>query len=184
MKFISDNKAFFMFLLRFAGCYIVLAGIYWLFLAQFTPPTPDTVTDVVAKQTVWGIRTVGEDVRMVAHPKVPAWVIYVNNKAIMRVVEGCNAVSVMVLFAAFIVAFYTQFKQVVTYILAGIFIIHILNVFRIALLGIAGYHYHQYWDFLHDIAFPAFIYGVVFFLWVVWVTKFYSNAKKDNSQSA
>ncbi|MFP9115876.1 exosortase family protein XrtF [Flavobacterium sp. RHBU_3] len=180
MKFISDNKAFFMFLLRFAGCYLALAGIYWLYLSQYTTPTPDGITTAVAHQTLWGIQFLGEQTYMTPHLTNPSWIFYINNERIMQIIEGCNAVSVMILFAAFVVAFYTRFKQVMLFTVAGIAIIHILNIVRITLLGVAGYHYHQYWHFLHDIVFPLFIYGVVFFLWVIWVTKFYSNAKKTN----
>lgn len=180
MKFISENKAFFMFLLRFAGCYIVLAGVYWLYLSQYTGLEPDGITDVVSRQTSWMVRQFGHTSHLEPHDKVPAWRFFVNGKQIMRIVEGCNAVSVMILFTAFVAAFYTHFKQVAVFIVSGIIIIHVLNIVRITLLAFAGFYYREYWRFLHDIAFPLFIYGVVFFLWVIWVTKFYSNAKKTN----
>ncbi|MGO3238755.1 MAG: hypothetical protein ACTIKA_10935 [Psychroflexus halocasei] len=51
---------------------------------------------------------------------------------------------------------------------------------RIALLSIAIFEYPQYTDFLHTTLFPAFIYGVVFILWFVWVRNFNLNkTKKD-----
>jgi hypothetical protein len=39
-------------------------------------------------------------------------------------------------------------------------------------------HYPSSRDFLHDIVFPLFIYGVVFLLWIVWVFKFSGHVAK------
>ena len=104
--------------------------------------------------------------------------IYINNVAIVRIVEGCNAMSVMILFAAFIVAFSGKFLQTSLYILFGIFLIHLLNVLRIALLTMGLIYFRAYEHLMHDIVFPLFIYGVVFSLWVIWVNKFSGYDKK------
>ena len=97
-----------------------------------------------------------------------------------RVIEGCNAVSVMILFAAFVFAFSTQWKKTLLFILFGIVLIHVLNVIRIALLSFALYYYPQYEEILHGTIFPLFIYGVVFVLWILWVTKFSGYVKRTN----
>ncbi|MNY08272.1 hypothetical protein D3C86_1411170 [compost metagenome] len=85
--------------------------------------------------------------------------------------------SVMILFVAFVIAFKGKWKHTVLFVLAGILIIHVLNILRIALLAIALYHYPQYEHVLHGVIFPLFIYGVVFGLWVLWVQKYSSHAK-------
>lgn len=180
MKLYQDNKPFFMFLLRFAVSYLVLAGLYWLYLAQFDAGKfeADGVTHVVARQASALIRFLGDESYITPHPSHPSYKLMVNEKYVSRIVEGCNAVSVMILFAAFVVAFYVGIKKTAIFIVAGVIVIHLLNVLRVALLCVSGYYYPEYWDVLHDIAFPVFIYGVVFILWIIWVLKFYGNAKK------
>nr|WP_322624146.1 exosortase family protein XrtF [uncultured Flavobacterium sp.] len=186
MGIVSDNKPFFMFLLRFALSYIVLAGVYWLYLSQYDTANfeADGVTREVARESSALVRFMGDASYTEPHPKDASDKLFVNGKYVARIVEGCNAVSVMVLFAAFVVAFYVDFKKTTLYILAGIVIIHLLNVLRIGLIAKAGYYYPEYWDFLHDIVFPTFIYAVVFVLWVFWVLKVYTNAKKTTTQPA
>ncbi|MFP9118408.1 exosortase family protein XrtF [Flavobacterium sp. RNTU_13] len=183
MGIVQDNKPFLMFLLRFALSYIVLSGIYWLYLSQFNPAEMQTdgITHEVARESSVMVCWLGDASHTAPHSRDAADKLYVNGKYIARVVEGCNAVSVMILFAAFIVAFYVDVKRTVLYIVSGLVIIHVLNIFRIALIAKAGYYYPQYWNFLHDILFPAFIYGVVFVLWVFWVLKIYTNAKKTTA---
>lgn len=96
-----------------------------------------------------------------------------------RIVEGCNALSVMILFVAFIIAFSGKWVVTFLYMISGIFIIHFLNVIRIALLCVLIQKYPQNQEFLHSVVFPLFIYGVVFGLWVVWVNQFSFYATKN-----
>ncbi|TRW25230.1 exosortase family protein XrtF [Flavobacterium zepuense] len=182
MGILQKNRTFFLFLLKFGLSYLILYGFYWLFLSHYdaTLPEPDGMTTLVTEQSAQVLRFFGEDVLILNNTKLPSYFFVINGKKLAHIVEGCNAVSVMILFAAFIVAFSTTFKRTALYIIAGIIIIHILNIIRIALLTLGIYHYRQYTDFLHDILFPLFIYGVVFVLWVAWVIKFKSNEKAQN----
>jgi exosortase family protein XrtF len=64
------------------------------------------------------------------------------------------------------------------FLLAGIFLIHILNVARIVILILGLLYIPEYEHVMHDVIFPLFIYGVVFVLWVIWINKFSLYAKK------
>ena len=99
---------------------------------------------------------------------------------IARVVEGCNAISVMILFAAFIFAFSARWHKTILYIFIGIILLHVLNCIRIALLCFSLFHYKQYSTILHGTIFPLIIYGAVFVLWILWVTNYsgYGKATK------
>lgn len=109
----------------------------------------------------------------------PAIRIYYNQEGVLRIVEGCNALSVIILFIAFVVSFAGKAKQTLLFILVGSVLIHVLNVFRIALLTVLLYHFKAQETFLHDLLFPTIIYGFVFLLWVFWVNKFSLYAKKS-----
>ena len=138
---------------------------------------PDGLTKFVAHQVESFLKLFGQDAYVLPHEKEASMKLYFNEKYVARVVEGCNAMSVMILFAAFIVAFKGKIKHTFLFVLAGILIIHILNVVRIGLLAASLYHYPEYEHLLHGVIFPLFIYGVVFALWVIWVQKFSTYGK-------
>ncbi|MES2485342.1 MAG: exosortase family protein XrtF [Bacteroidota bacterium] len=180
MSVFQKNKPFFIFLLKFGGTYIVLSVFYWLYLNQYDAAANevDGVTHLVARQSVAMARFLGEDATIMPHQTEASYRFFINQKALVRVVEGCNAVSVMILFVAFIVAFSSTAKRTLLYITSGLIILHILNVMRIALLSMGLYYYKEWGSVLHDVVFPLFIYGVVVVLWIAWVSKFRGNATK------
>jgi len=85
---------------------------------------------------------------------------------------------VIILFISFVIAFSGKIKTTLLFILLGSFIIHVLNVFRIALLCILMYYFPKQQHLLHGVVFPLIIYGVVFILWIIWVNKFSKYATK------
>ena len=82
---------------------------------------------------------------------------------------GCNALSIIILFVSFIIAFAQRFKKTLFYIFAGVVIIYSVNILRITILAIALYNYPEYQHMLHGAVFPGIIYGMVFLLWLIWV---------------
>src|SRR5690606_7814499 len=103
--------------------------------------------------------------------------LYINESFLVRVVEGCNSISIIILFISFILAFFAGLKLTLLYILAGGVIIYVMNIIRIAILTIGIYEYPQHAELLHSIIFPLIIYGTVFLLWLVWV-RIYSRLGK------
>lgn len=139
----------------------------------------DGFTQVVAEQTHKVIGWFGYESGLEPHESESSVKLMVEQKYVSRIVEGCNAVSVMVLFAAFVIAFRGRLKHTILFIASGVVIIHILNIFRIAAISIALYFYPEHEHLLHGVLFPLFIYGVVFTLWVIWVTKYSLYAGKS-----
>lgn len=178
-SYFVQYRPFFIFLLKFFLTYGVLMFVYQLYLNSFDAEKfeADSFTELVASQTNGVLHLFGQDTSIAPHESQPSVKLFLNGKFIARVVEGCNAMSVMILFVAFVVAFKGKTKQTLVFVLTGILIIHILNILRIALLAIALYHYPEYEHILHGVVFPLFIYGVVFGLWVLWVQKFSLHAK-------
>ena len=140
----------------------------------------DSFTEIVANQTEKLLSVFTESKALIPHDKEPSVKLFFKEKYVARIIEGCNAVSVMILYAAFIFAFSTEWKKTGLYIIFGIVLIHILNVIRIALLASSLFYYPQYEEILHGTIFPLFIYGVVFILWILWVTKFSGHAKRTS----
>lgn len=171
---INQHKPFFVFLFKFLAFYIIFALAYKVYLNQYDVSKfeIDFISENVAHQTVSVLNFFGVNAQTFHHDFEPSMKIIFNGKYSSRIIEGCNAVSVIILFSAFVFAFSNKFKSALLYIVIGSVIIYALNIVRIALLTYALFYYPQYEELLHGTVFPLFIYGVVFILWVLWVTKF------------
>ena len=140
---------------------------------------PDYFTNLVAKQSNALFEILGYNAEVVKHPYEPSMKVILENKFVARVVEGCNSISVIILFVSFVIAFADKFKSTLIYMLAGSVLIYSVNLFRIVILSIGLYHYPWRRDILHTIIFPLIIYGMVFLLWIIWVRR-YSKINKLN----
>jgi exosortase family protein XrtF len=67
-----------------------------------------------------------------AHPFMK---LFYNQRYVARIVEGCNAISVIILFISFVIAFSGKLKATVFFIFGGSLLIYGLNVLRIAALS-------------------------------------------------
>ena len=175
----QQHKLFFIFLIKFLLSYFIVTIIYSHYLNQYHTQKneADGITYFVAHQTENILVFFGANCEIINQESEPSYKIIYNSKYIARIVEGCNSVSVIILFAAFIFSFSNKFIATFLYIFLGSIVIFILNIFRIALLTAGLYKYPEYGIFLHDILFPLVIYGLVFVLWIIWVIKFSAYAK-------
>lgn len=175
--YFRQYRPFFIFLFRFFAVYAGLTLIYKLYLKQFDNLLVfevDDFTQSLANQVKAVLGFMGYQCSLMVHDNQASIKLFLEGQYVARIVEGCNALSVMILFAAFVVAFTGKFKRTIVFIVLGCLVIHLLNILRIVLLSIALRQYPQQENLLHGVVFPLFIYGVVFGLWVVWVNK-YSN---------
>lgn len=89
----------------------------------------------------------------------------------------CNGITLMFLFAVFVIAYPGNIKNKFWYIPLGILIVHIVNIIRIIALAIIANYNYYYLDFNHTYTFTFIAYGIVFGLWMLWVNK-YSKTNK------
>lgn len=178
---INQHKPFFLFLVKFVLFYLIFTLIYKFYLNQFNVEKNevDGITEFVSHKTKNTLVFFGKDCEVRKHELEASYKVLYSQKYLARIVEGCNAISVIILFASFIFAFSAKFKNTFLYILFGSALIFQLNIFRIALLTVGLYNYPEYEEFLHNIVFPVVIYGVVFILWIIWVIKFSAYAKRN-----
>ena len=176
-KYFVQYKPFLLFLASFFGCYILLTVVYQYFLNSFGGGNVDSITQVVAHNAEKIISWFFMRVQAESVVNEPFVRLYFQNKYILRIVEGCNGISVIILFISFIVAFSGSLKNTLLFIFGGSLIIYILNVLRIAVLTILLYYYPEYSHISHGVLFPLIIYGLVFILWFIWVNKFSKYAK-------
>jgi exosortase family protein XrtF len=180
-EYIIQFKPFLIFLTKFAVTYLVLTFIYESYLSQYDQKNfeVDGFTQLVANQSQKILSVFDANSYTMPNFKEASVKLYYHDKWVSRIIEGCNALSIVILFISFVIAFTGKLKQTILFILIGSLLIHIFNVLRIALLCMAIFHFPQYEHILHGVIFPLFIYGVVFLLWVIWVNNYSSYAKKN-----
>ncbi len=169
------------FILIFLGSYLVFTIIYTGYLNLFDASSyyPDFFTHLVALQSKDVIESLGYVSIILVNPGEPSLQLYINEIFLARIIEGCNSISIIILFTSFILSFFARFKITLLYIITGAVIIYIMNIVRIVILTIGIYEYPKYTSFLHGIVFPLIIYGTVFILWVFWVRLFSKNTADE-----
>lgn len=180
LRLFAKYKSVLRFIFTFLGSYLIFTILYNLYLGFFRSSSyyPDPITHLVARQSEALVDGFGYRAQILPHQAELSMKLMVNEVYLARIVEGCNAISIMILFASFVLSFFGKLKLSLFYILAGAVLIYAMNIIRIAILAIGIYELPQYTTFLHSIIFPLIIYGTVFLLWVAWVRIY---AKKQKS---
>jgi exosortase family protein XrtF len=178
---VQSNKTVVYFLIKFLGVYAILFVLYAWYLQKNQIKSPyfacAPITKNVADQTKRLLNYVGYKVDMQQHTKEVSINVLVSDKPVARIIEGCNSISIIILYIAFIIAFKGSFKNTVLFIIGGSLLIYYFNIVRIAIISIAIYKYPEYEKTLHEIIFPLLIYGLTFLLWFIWVKKITSLKK-------
>lgn len=171
------------FILVFITGYTVLTlGYnYYLKASDGSKYYPDYMTRLVAEQSKEVLNALNYTTELENHPEESSIKVVINSKFVARIVEGCNSVSIIVLFISFVIAFSDTFKKTLLFILAGSVLIYAANLFRIVILSIGLYDYPWRRDTLHTVIFPLIIYSMVFLLWMVWVNHFTKIKKASES---
>lgn len=177
----QSNKSVIYFLIKFFGTYALLFVLYAWYLQKHQIKEPyfacAPITKNVASKTQNLLDFMGYNVSMQQHTKEVSINVLVNNKPVARIIEGCNAISIIILYISFIIAFKGSFKNTILFIIGGSLLIYYFNIVRIAIISIAIYEYPVYEKTLHEVVFPLLIYGLTFLLWFIWVKKFASLKK-------
>ena len=157
----------------------MLTFLYQRYLIGFEKNKIDAITRIVSKNTEQVLQVFNSGSSIEESDGHPYMKLFYNQKYVARIVEGCNAISVIILFISFVVAFSGKLKTTLFFIFGGSLLIYVLNVLRIATLSALIFYFPKQEPFLHGVLFPLYIYGVVFMLWLIWVRKFSRYASKD-----
>ncbi|MEO0551661.1 MAG: exosortase family protein XrtF [Bacteroidota bacterium] len=159
-----------LFLIKFISAYVVLNIAYGAFVELYNP-RPDPVTVLVTAQTSYVLNLFGANTHTLESRERPNVLLcQPKGNSILSVYEGCNGLNVVIVFLSFLVAFRLNSK-LIWFIPLGIFIIHLSNLVRIALLYYVGINLPDYSYFAHKYLFTASIFLVVFGLWFWWLKK-------------
>jgi exosortase family protein XrtF len=175
-NFYSDNKD----LIRFLASAFVLL-IVWVLATTFFPVAINTIhyyiivpqADISAMVLRWFGYIVDQDYMVNG---CEARLAFAGTGAIC-IGTGCSGLELFVLFLGFIMLMPGRLKDKMWFIPLGLLAILVLNIIRIILLSVIYYHWPQHLDFNHKYTFVIIVYGAIFGLWVLWVSKFANRAK-------
>ncbi|WP_338767122.1 exosortase family protein XrtF [Bernardetia sp. ABR2-2B] len=157
--------------LRFVILFVVIYGswylLYELWLAENTPVDRILMT-WVGQSSAKLLNWLGFE----ASYQALAHTVYLKSMACVSVGAPCNGLALFALFASFIVATPVSIKPKLLFIPLGIIVIFLLNVIRIAALTLNFKYYPETVDINHHYVFAFFVYGVTFWIWIIWVNKF------------
>lgn len=175
-KYFIRYKPFLIFIGTFFLAYTVLTIMYQAYLSSLDENKVDAITELVAINTEQVLKWFDASTTVREAGPLNDLTVFYHQVAIIRIIEGCNAISVIILFTSFVIAFAGKLKQTLFFVLGGILLIYVLNVIRIVLLCVLLFHFPTHQQLLHGVIFPLIIYGVVFILWLIWVRKFSKHA--------
>lgn len=182
------------FLLRFLGTYLLLSTAYGFFISHYdtvNPPVTDPITRYVSEQTATAARLAGYKAETIhnhhylfeAEEEQTYDSIFLNDTYAVSVEEGCNGVSVAILFLSFVIGFGGNWKAMSWFLPAGLVLLHISNIGRLIILSVLNVDFEgRAFHFFHKFGFTAMIYATVFLLWVWWVRAYATvpSRKKEN----
>jgi exosortase family protein XrtF len=159
------------FLLIFMLTFFIFSAIYDLYLHGFEAKT-DKMSTMVGNQAASLLRVFGFDAFAANVDSEKSTHLGIDGFARVKVIEGCNGLSVMILFVAFLLGFPGKRKNMAWFIPAGLLIIHLFNVCRVAILGWAVYRFGETAYPIYKELFTVSIYLLVLSLWFLWVQKY------------
>ncbi|MEJ8800551.1 exosortase X [Pontibacter sp. H249] len=109
--------------------------------------------------------------------------IQIDGKDTVYVYHACNGMVLMALFVGFIIAFPGPPLKKLLFIPAGLFVINLLNVIRVAALAVNAHYSNHTLDFNHKYTFTIIVYAAIFGLWMLWVKKYSNLGKHVNTQA-
>jgi exosortase family protein XrtF len=168
MNFLKEFKPTILFLIKFAGMYLVLNLIYGFYVTSYYPES-DPVTRLITEQTSAILSFVGWPVATYNHANHATTSMIFKGKVVLSVYEGCNAINTMIIFITFVVAFGPFIKKMIFFVFTGLVIIYLVNLARILFLFFVTQYFPNFMYFTHKYLFTAILYVVIFILWIAWV---------------
>ena len=103
--------------------------------------------------------------------------IYHHGEKVLHIANVCNGLELIVLYIGFIVCMPSSFKRKLLYIIFGVIILDLINIFRCVGLIYLSEYFEAYFDFAHHYLFKAIVYLATFLLWVKFSRKISLNEK-------
>ena len=97
--------------------------------------------------------------------------VLISNIPTVIIGTPCNGLVLYALFGGFVLAFPGPWQRKLWFIPAGMALIWVLNVVRVAALAINHHYAHASVDFNHHYTFTFIVYACIFGLWMLWAKR-------------
>jgi len=174
---LQEFKPTIFFLLKFVGIYVVVNLLYGAYVSNYRPRV-DGATREATRQTSGVLNVCGWSTHIQDEEKSPITNLVFEDRNILAVYEGCNGINVAIIFLAFLFAFGPISRPLWWFVPLGLAILHVANLGRLLFLFWVAIYMPDAMYFTHKYLFTAFLYVVVFVLWIWWVRK-YSGVKRQ-----
>ena len=138
----DDLKPILILLLRFLATYLGLILLYQFYLNLYSDAAADPLTKIIAEQSTFCMNKMGYNTQLIESTEKSGLYFYINNIWATTMIEGCNAVSIMILYLAFIFTFYKGL-QTFWFAALGLVFLYVVNVTRIALINMSIWNFHR-----------------------------------------
>ena len=170
LKLLSKYKKVVRFILVFSTVYFLFSLLYNIYIANTNAVYfPDVVTYNVSWFTKEILDFCSYNIKLEPDAIYKSQKLYFNNQLLFNIVEGCNGLSVIILFSAFVIALKSRSLMTIGYILFGSVSLYFINIVRLVILTLGYYYYPQQRHLMHDVFFPLIIYGLLLLLWIIWI---------------
>ena len=103
------------------------------------------------------------------------WAVYTHERLIwiegtqgLEIVNGCNALKLMVLYSGFIICLGNGLGEKLKFLTFGIVTIYMLNTIRIVLFNLVILYFKDYWNIIHEFSPFIFFYPFILWVWYRW----------------
>ena len=141
----KKKKGVILFLVKFFVVYFSLTVAYSFYLNknQVTEGVFSCapITKIVTDQSEFVAELLGYDVYTDQNYDDRSMMFMVNESYVVKIVEGCSSISIIVLFLAFIISFTGRWYHTIWFAILGVLLIYVVNILRIVLLALAMEHF-------------------------------------------
>lgn len=168
----GSNKALYWFAAKAVGVFVVWQVGYYLWLAPHTN-IESWVTNATAATSIGVLRILGYNA---AHHNQTRGEVFFSTIRIdgvdqLNIGDPCNALTLVVLFAGFIIVYPGHIWYKLGFIAVGSLVIFGLNLIRCLLLIFNYLFLKSSFDFNHKYTFTIAIYLCVFYFWMLWANR-------------
>ncbi len=158
------------FLIKAAALYSIFYFIYEFFIKRYT-----SIDRLFIRKIISLCRVILEalNYKTFASKDVNDFQVFgIDGSAGVWIGAPCNGITLMFLFALFVVAYPGKAKTKFWFVPLGVAIVFFINIIRIVSLSLIAFYKVEYLNFNHTYTFTFLAYTTVFALWMIWVKKF------------
>ena len=164
------NKVLVNFLLKAGGLYVLWHLIYQQYF-EVEGTMIRRVAEHVATMSVGILRMFGYSATTRSFQGFNT-MISMNGKDLVWIDSGCTGLTLMALFAGFVIAYPGPLAKKLWYIPLGLLVIYVVNLARVVVLCLNHIYSNASFAFNHKYTYTLITYAAIFGLWMIWANRF------------